>query len=193
MLTFEPEEHRYFVDGREVPSVTKILEPYSCLEFVDKELLKRASEFGTNVHTACHLHDCGELDRAALDPELEPYLAGWEQFLADTGATVVLSEYRVASAYGYAGTFDKLVAWGKSLRLIDIKSGSVVPRTVGPQVAAYVQAYAEESGAKIRDRYCLHLPGDGKYHAHKLNDARDWSIFQSALNVHRWFYNGRKS
>lgn len=187
MIEFEPQGHVYRVDGRQVPSVTEILEPYTSLEFVDRETLRRAAEFGDHVHLACHLYDIGELDEGALDPELAPYLDGWKAFLRDSGAVVLLSEYRVASRkYGYAGTFDKLLFWGKSKRKVDIKSGSVVPKTVGPQTAAYVQAYAEETGKHIRDRYCIHLPGDGKYRSHKLKDLRDWSIFQSALNLYNW-------
>lgn len=187
MIEFEPEGHVYRVDGSVTPSVTQILDPYTSLEFVDRETLRRAAEFGSHVHAACHLFNMDELDRAALDPALEPYIAGWERFLDESGAVVVLSEHRVASRkYGYAGTFDSLVHWGKSRRLIDIKSGTVVPKTVGPQLAAYAEAYAEESGVKVRDRYCIHLPGEGKYNSHKLTDPRDWSIFQSALNLHNW-------
>jgi len=187
VIEFEPVNHIYTVDGLEVPSVTHVLEPYSSLQYVDRELLRRAAVFGDHVHQACHLFDRGELDEDTLDPELVPYLDGWKQFLADSGAVVILSEYRVASRkHGYAGTFDKLLFWGKSKRLVDVKSGSVLPKTVGPQVAAYVEAYAEQ-GERIRDRYCVHLPGAGKYKSHRLNDPRDWNIFKAALVMHNWY------
>jgi len=187
-IEFDEARHAYRLDGRSVPSVTQILAPYTGLEYVDRETLRRAAEFGSHVHQACHLLNLGNLDTATLDPALAPYVAGWSQFLADTGAVVILSEYRVASAqYGYAGTFDVLVHWGKSERLCDIKSGSVVPRTVGPQTAAYVQAYKEMTGRGIRDRYCIHLPGEGRYQVHRLNDPSDWQIFQSARNLYYWY------
>jgi hypothetical protein len=189
VIEFDEPSHRYTVDGREFPSVTGILEPYTGLSYVDRELLHKAAEFGNHVHLACHLHDRGELDEATLDQALVPYLDGWKRFLDDSGAIVILSEYRVASRkHGFAGTFDKLLFWGKSERLADIKSGSVLPKTVGPQTAGYVEGYAEETGQRIRDRYCIHLPGDGKYKSHKLTDARDWSIFKSCLNVHNWYH-----
>lgn len=192
-LEFEPDGHVYRLDGREVPSVTQILSPYSGLQYVDRELLERAAAFGSHVHTACHLLNMDELDRSNLDPELEPYVAGWEKFLSDTGAVVVLSEHCVASKRGYAGKFDTLVHWGKSQRLIDIKTGSGIPMTVGPQTSAYVEAYAEETGIKVRDRYCVHLIGNGNYSACKLDDPRDLSIFHSALNIWNWFHKKRKA
>ena len=191
MIEFEPISHTYTVDGRVLPSVTQVLEPYTGLEFVNRELLKRAAEFGSNVHQACHLYNMDDLDRDSLDPALVPYVDAWEKFLDDTGAVVILSEHRVASRkHGYAGTFDTLVHWGKSQRKIDIKSGTVLPRTVGPQTAAYVEAYAEETGVKIRDRYCLHLKGDGTYSSHKLTDPRDWDIFKAALMLCNWHKQG---
>jgi hypothetical protein len=187
VIEFDEPSHTYTVDGREFPSVTHILEPYTGLEFVDRELLRKAAEFGNHVHLACHLYDRGELDEDTLDPELVPYLDGWKHFLDDSGAIVILSEYRVASRkHGYAGTFDKMLFWGKSNRMVDIKSGSVLPKTVGPQTAAYVEAYAEEN-CRIRDRYCIHLPGAGKYKSHRLTDARDWNIFKAALVMHNWY------
>jgi len=186
-IDFDGESHTYRVNGQRVPSVTQILQPYSGLEYVDKDVLRRAAAFGTNVHDACHLYDTGRLDEATLDPALVPYLNAWKQFLADTGAVVIFSEHRVASTrYGFAGTFDKLLYWGKTYRLVDIKSGSVVPKTVGPQLAAYAKAYAEEAGEVVKHRYCVHLNGD-MYASHRCSDPGDWSIFLSALNLHKHF------
>lgn len=194
MIEFCADLHEYRVDGRVVPSVTQILEPYTSLEYVDRETLRIAQELGDHVHLACHLYETGQLDEATLDPALVPYLDGWKAFLYDTGAVVLLSEHRVASRKrGYAGTLDSMVFWGKSKRLIDRKSGSVVPCTVGPQTAAYAEAYAEQTGERIRDRYCIHLPGDGRYRSHPLKDPRDWINFQSALNLHRWYYAKRNA
>ena len=194
-LAFQSEGHRYFLDGRQLPSVTQILDPYTGLEYVDPELLRRAAEFGSHVHAACHLLNLEQLDDATLDPALAPYVHAWEQFLTDTGAIVLESERRVASEkYGYAGAIDTLVFWGRSNRLIDIKSSATMPRTVGPQTAAYSQAYLEETGQRVRDRYCVLLKPDGRYSTTKLSDPNDWNIFQAALVLHRWYYakNGER-
>jgi hypothetical protein len=142
---------------------------------------------------ACDLFDRGVLDEPALDPHLAPYLAAWKIFLKDTGARVVATEVRVAhEQQRYAGTLDKIVEWvprkRSTLSQIDIKSGAV-PRTVGPQTAAYAAAVDSMRPDWWRpgmDRYALQLRPDATYRLHKLNDPRDFHIFVSALNLHRW-------
>lgn len=192
-LEFDNDSHTYRLNGAVVPSVTQILSPYTSLEFVNPELLRRAAEFGNHVHEACHLFNLDALDRDSLDPELAPYVDAWALFLDTTGAVVLLSEHRIASEqYAYAGTLDTVVWWGKSKRLIDIKSTAGVPKTVGPQTAGYANAYREQTGETLRDRYCVQLRHDGTYRSHKLSDPADWSIFQSALILNRWYYNGAK-
>lgn len=186
-LEFDEASHTYSLGGVRVPSVTQILDAYSGLEFVKPDVLAAAAEFGQHVHEACHLFNEERLDWASLHPELVPYVKAWERFLEDTGAVVLGSEERVVSRrHGFAGTLDSRLAWGRSTRLVDIKSTSGVPRTVGPQTAAYAEAHAEATGERLRDRYCVHLKPDGKYTVHKLEDPRDWEIFKAALVLHRW-------
>lgn len=191
VIEFDAATHRYRLDGQPVPSVTQVLDPYTGLEFVNADLLRRAAEFGSHVHEACHLFNQGALDTATLDPALAPYVAAWSSFLEDSDATVLLSEHRVASRkLGFAGTLDTIVWWGKSKRLVDIKTSAGVPKTVGPQTAAYATAYREQTGEALKHRYCVQLKENGKYALRKLDDPQDWQIFQSALILNRWFYNG---
>lgn len=189
-LSFDEDKHEYRLNGVKLPGVTSVLEPYTGLEFVNAEVLARAAEFGSHVHQACHLMNMEELDWASLDPALVPYVTAWKEFLEDTGAVVIKSEHRVYSArHKFAGTLDVMVEWRRRNRLIDLKSTASVPRTVGPQTAAYAEAHTEMTGQHVDDRYCLHLKPDGRYKAHKLDDVRDWSIFQSSLNLYNWFYS----
>jgi hypothetical protein len=185
-LQFDEATHRYTVGGVRFPSVTEVLDPLLELDGVPKAVLKAAAEFGTHVHMACDLFDKGVLDEPALDPHLAPYLAAWKIFLRDTGAVVDATEVRVVHAkLRYAGTFDKGIHWKKRGRtrtaLLDIKSGEV-PRTVGPQTAAYAEAHP----FKFDERYVLQLRGDATYRLAPLTESTDWSIFLSALNLHRW-------
>lgn len=185
MLTFDEAAHKYHLDGRELPSVTTVLDPYTSLEFVDRATLEAAAELGTHVHSAVHLFNVGRLE--SCPERIQPYVDAWAKFLSESGAVVIGSEMRVHSEkHGYAGTLDSLLYWSERECVVDVKSGSVVPKTVGPQTAAYVTAHNEMYSAKVRTRYCLHLRPDGTYKAHKLDDPRDWTIFQSALNLHRW-------
>ena len=191
-LNFDSGAHTYELNGVHVPSVTQVLSPYTGLEFVDPDVLQRAAQFGNHVHDACHLFNIDELDWMTLDDALTPYVRAWADFLEDSGAVVIKSEHRVYSErHKFAGTLDVLVDWKRRTRLIDLKSTASVPKTVGPQTAAYAEAHTEMTGQYVSDRYCLHLKPDGKYKAHKLDDRRDWTIFQSCLNVYNWYYNKR--
>lgn len=190
-LEFDPATHTYRLDGRVVPSVTQILDLLEDWSGVAPEVLEAARDFGSNVHAACHLYNQDALDWSSLDPSLVPYVEGWARFLDDSGAVVILSEHQVVHReLGYAGTLDVMAEWSSARQaLIDIKSGQL-PRTVGPQTAAYSQAYDAMSGTKPsrRHRYCVQLnptfPRGYKLHA--LTNPADWSIFQSALNCWRF-------
>ena len=186
--------HTYTVRGAPVPGVTSILDGV-LKEFahIDRETLRRAQERGTAVHKACELYVLGTLDYATLDPALVPYLEAFIRFLGETGfvpqhcETVIYSE-----RYGYAGKLDLL---GKADRqqfrwLVDIKTPETLPKSVGPQSAAYEQA-AHETGlvdlARERiERKALQLFNDGTYTLQALNDKSDLNIFLAALTIQRF-------
>lgn len=188
-LQFDESTHAYSVGSRKVPSVTQVLRQIDDLEGIPHDLLEAAAHFGRHVHQAVDLFNKGTLDEATLDPFLEPYLAGWQLFLKQTGAGVLESERRVYHRkLNYGGTFDQIVAWHTLPELVDVKSGAAVPRSVGPQTAAYRMAYLSEdpSNQLGRARYCVHLLGNGKYKLSKYTDPQDWTIFVSALNCWNW-------
>ena len=192
MLAFDEETHTYTWDGVEVPSVTQVLSPYSGLEFVDQDHLEALARFGRHVHEAVHLHTQGSLEMDALDDHVRQYLDGWLKFLDDTGYVPTRSEARVYHPdIGYAGTLDSFgVIERKGVvtrALIDIKTSLAPPRTVGPQTAAYVEAYKKtypnETGRIYR--YCC-LLRPGSYALCTLSDPMDLNVFLAALTMHRF-------
>lgn len=186
VLTFDEPTHVYELDGRQIPSVTQVLEPFSGMEFVDPIILKAASDFGTNVHIACDLFNNECLDWDQLDPALVPYVEAWDKCLRDTGAVVLKSEMRVfSSRLKCAGTLDDVVYLRNGECMYDIKSTAGVPRTVGPQTAAYAEFYKEMTGKRIKRRYCCHLKPDGRYALVELKEHSDWPIFQACLTLFR--------
>jgi hypothetical protein len=193
VLTFEQETHTYRYGERVIPSVTQILQPLQGLQaWIDGArseyersrrlaILEAASDFGTNVHLACHLFNIGELDEAALDPSLAPYLAGYKLFLSETGFVVTGSEVRVLDKLKrYAGTCDLYGLWKNTTWAADLKSG-IVPTTVGAQLAAYQEAAPE----RPRRRLCIQLKPNA-YKLHECKEVSDFSLFNSALNVHQF-------
>lgn len=186
-LDFDKAAHAYTLNGQRVPSVTQILAPLVDFSMVAQDVLEAAREFGQHVHVACDLFNRGILDWLSLDPALLPYVSAWKRFIDESGAVVVASELPVAHEdFGYAGMADVVLAWRSRVVVPDIKSTAVVPATVGAQTAAYAKAYQRMHGGKEPERRCISLHPDGTYRVHAKRDAGDWSLFLSALNIHKF-------
>lgn len=178
-LTFDAERHEYRCGGVRWPSVTQVCDYLQELDGIPVHYLQAAAAFGRNVHYACHLHNVGALDYGALDSELKPYVDAWRAFLKDTGAVVIASEKIVWNhRLQYAGTLDSKCIIRRRRELVDIKSTADMPRTVGPQVAAYAEA--DEPGIRRR---VVRLKPDGTYDSQLLTKKTDFNLFLSALNV----------
>lgn len=185
-LEFDPVAHRYSMDGRELPSVTQILGRYEDWSGVNPEVMAAAMARGTRVHAACALMLDGFIGPHDSGDDIAPYLAQFERFLAESGFVATLSEQRVYSAkLHYAGTLDLYGGLPKrKSALIDIKTGSV-PRSAGPQTAAYARALKECDGHETRCRYALLLRPEG-YKLIPLENPNDDQVFMAALTMHNW-------
>lgn len=188
LLRFDPQAHAYEYAGRPVAGVTRALEPFNGLEYVDPDLLAAAALFGQHVHEAIHLLNIGELELSSLSTAVAAYVCGWERFLEESGFVVVESEARVYHpTLGYAGQLDNVGQFPKhqELALVDIKTGETMPKTVGPQTAAYSEAWAMMHGRRRLRRYCC-VVGPDSYKLFPLTDPKDFDIFKAALTLHRW-------
>jgi hypothetical protein len=190
-LVFNAEEHRYFLDGIELPSVTTVLSAAGLydLSMADPDALEAARVRGTNVHRICELWDNGKLDESSLDAGGAEYLEAWKAFRRDHKIAdfhgVEMTIY--SETYGYAGTLDRFwVRPTKRAVVIDIKTGAPSKQT-GPQIAAYAKALALMRGqiGTNYDRWEVSLE-PGKYKVREFLDARDWNIFLSCLNIYKY-------
>lgn len=190
MLAFDPQSHTYTLHGAKVPSVTQVIdEQLNDWSGVPLEALETARIFGGHVHEACHLLVRGELDWSSLDPALVPYIEAAQRFLEESGLTVLNAELPLASSkLKFAGTLDIRGMWRNSVAILDWKSTAAMPRSVGPQTAAYEHLYAEHFGGRPCKRYCVQLnPAlPNGYKVHALTNSADWHIFLSALNCWRF-------
>lgn len=179
VITFEPTTHSYRLNGRPVPSVTQVLKAAG---LIDRQwYTEEACRLGSLVAEATALHDRGELDEATLDPAIRPYLDGWNRFLVDSGAEVILAEEPAANeVYGYAGTYDRWLKWEGLDWLIDIKTGACEPFH-----ALQTAAYAACIGTPMQ-RACIHLDGDGGYRVNRHIDPNDEAVFKAALAITKW-------
>jgi hypothetical protein len=191
-LTYDDDLHQYRYDGQIVPSVTQVLHRLSADQYrgADPEAMERAALLGKAVHRMIELDLRGQLDTASLSEELGIYFVAWRDFMATSGFVPIRSEQLVYSArYGYAGTLD-LFGRLDRFALIDAKRTIAVPRTAGPQTAAYEAALRESlpelTAAEPIDRYALHLRPDGTWRLVPFRDRMDLRVFLAQITTHQW-------
>ena len=114
--------HKYTVDGKEVISVTQLLQKHKITpsyDSVDKELLRVASERGTLIHEEVEKWiesgECGFTEEAE---KICDYL-----FERADEKSKIISEQMVANDV-VAGRFDVIYTHAKKLVLTDIKTGN---------------------------------------------------------------------
>jgi hypothetical protein len=195
-LKMDEATHGYTVDGRVIPSVTKII--YAVLAIDEKyERLREEgflvdpepyAKFGTAVHRACELHVKGTLNREEMDPLLEPALTAFIQFIKDTGFDILESETMTYSKkFWYAGTYDLYGSFGGKFAIVDIKTGTI-QKWHNLQTAGYAMlkqgTLEPAANFPLIDRYCLYLDRDKpKYKLKKHKDDRDMKFWEQMVSV----------
>lgn len=184
MLTFDADTHTYRWCGKVVPSVTQILDRFTDLSMIPRDVLERKRQIGTAVHAAIELDVAGDLDESSIDESCAGYFKGWRKFRAESGFVATASEQMLYSKkYGYAGTIDLVGSLPKVEKaLIDAKTTTMLYPTVGPQTAAY----SELANCQKAKRFALQLTPDGTYFLEPLSDRNDWNVFAAALVLHKW-------
>ena len=161
-VTFDPERHEYRVNGVIVPSVTQILAGAGVSDYsnIPPEVLQRAAERGSLVHTYIEWYEDGTLDESSIDPALRGY---FESYLRAKDAGLLpekpsaVEKLVYSDMLSYAGTLDQLYDndW-----INDIKTGRPQPEHE-LQVSAYwvaLRGALFEHSRKLTDTY-LHKDG----------------------------------
>lgn len=187
------EDHKYLLDGVQIPGVTETLQEagLSDVSKIPQAVLERASAFGKAVHKAIELHCKGSLNMETLDPALLPYLEGWKAFVDDFGFKSIKTEFQSHhKTYRYGLTVDHIgeITKGKYMgwAIGDVKSGCPTP-SHKYQLAGYKMAIDKKFNTFI-----LYLNPDFKPRGYKVvfavNNKREQQVFLSALTI----YNVRK-
>ena len=61
-MVFDEVAHAYFLDGKQLPSVTQLLKFVVSFDFVPPDVLEAKRQLGVAVHKACELLDEDDLD-----------------------------------------------------------------------------------------------------------------------------------
>jgi hypothetical protein len=157
-VIFNQEEHRYFLDGKELSGITGLLQKHI---FPDKykdiptRRLNRAAERGTMVHESIELLD-GGFEPAEYTPELLNY----KRIKEDNNLDTISNEYLVTDNEHFASAID-LVMLGASddIALADIKTTSVLDKEyVRWQLSLYAYMFElQNPELKVSKLYALWL------------------------------------
>ena len=147
-IKFDENLHKYTVDGKEVISVTQLLQKHKITpsyDAVDKELLRVASERGTLIHEEVEKWiESGECGFTEESETICDYL-----FARADENSEIMSEQMVANDI-VAGRFDVLYTHAKKLVLTDIKTGNTKHLFGWSwQLSLYKYLYEKMSGNKI--------------------------------------------
>lgn len=212
-ISFDRLQHRYEKFGQQVLSVSGVLPYLAMNEFLanNPERIEKAGVRGSGV--ARFIESVEAFSDEILDgtiprwPLPEDPLASWAQsyveFKQETGfkalyspAGDICSELFVYhDALDYAGCLD-LVGYApntaynlKGPGLIEVKATAVLPKTIGPQSAAYFEAFNRNAKLydmpKLKWRASLHLTAKG-YKFEPLTNPLDFPRFCSRLTDIRW-------
>lgn len=168
-IFFDEAEHKYLVDGREVPSVTEILAPlHRSYGKINPSVLEYAARRGKAVHEALEVYDLGgKLEAPAeIVPYCEAYL-DWAQTYRPKWLGIEQIVYDDTS--DYIGTLDRIgYLNGVEFAVVDIKTSQPSKEalvSVCVQTYAYAIAYlmSHDDCPIMIKRYGLFLKSDGSY------------------------------
>ena len=186
-LTFDEVSHIYRLDGIEIPSVSRVMEPLKEANYagISEKTLRRAADKGTSVHDS--IENFVKFGIEDVDPEFRAYFDAFLQWWIETQPIVVGSEIRIYhKLLRYGGTIDLLCYIDGKLTLIDFKTTyTVSDMSCGVQLEAYAKAL-ESHGINVDQKMILHLKRDGKFKpiSYPANDSQRWRVFGSLKVVY---------
>jgi hypothetical protein len=191
VFVFDEASHTYTLDGKKMPSVTKILKDVNLTP--DDSFYKPIdAERGRAVHHAALLLLRKDLDESTIHPIIQPYIKAFKDFLRESRFVPNLSFCELPmydEELWYAGKPDMIGNLNANNALIDLKTGDA--KMYAPyQTAGYEKLYRNqitnpiERRSRTIKRYSLRLFSDGKYRLREHDSANDWLVFRSAIVVH---------
>jgi len=187
-LVFDANSHAYFLDGKEIPSVTQIIKSAGLMPDYGKMRIEPAN-YGTKVHKACA--DIIADKEPDMDMFVKIAVEGFKEWQNLYKPTFHTSEKTGASEkYQYAGTCDIGAMINKKNWLVDIKTGSYSDWHI-IQLAAYNEIFHGYKFQKFAGLY-LDPVHEGKYKFKEISKPEiqaGFSVFLNALNIYKWKRN----
>lgn len=165
-IKFDEKTHKYFLDGKEIPSVSELCQPISKMIYgdIDEATLQRAAERGTAVHKATE-----ELDRmwkTEVDEDYSGYIEAYKKFYSENEVEWEMIE-EIVYTQDYAGRIDRFGTINGIKCIVDIKTSSQIAaktrKLYRAALVLYNKALLYCKGESAFLLYILHLKKDGNY------------------------------
>jgi hypothetical protein len=161
-VDYRPEKHQYFMDGVEVPSVSKLLRPITDEELrnIPADRLEMARQRGTAVHEAIDRYLSTGFDVSSGDTKL--YMAQFKRFMKEHKVIVIAHEVKLRNyVYGLAGRTDMvaLVDGEQIIRPVDYKVTYEINTSVCIQLNMY-ESCLHSYKLPVAEGLVLHLDID---------------------------------
>ena len=152
-----------------------------------------SANLGSVIHAAADSHS-NEREHKPISEEAQGYVDGFIKFRTDWNPKYLLTEQAVFNrTHGYAGTLDSVVRIGRTIWVLDTKTGNRVYPEVALQLAAYSHAEfvgrdggIEEPMPAIKKGGVVHLfPGGYSFIPVRIDDEV-FDAFLSVKDVFHW-------
>lgn len=157
-IRFDAISHTYTApDGRQLRGITGLLNErlgLGAYEGVDKEVLQRAAERGSEIHRLCE-----EWDNIGHFPEDNIDVSAYIELQAENDLRHVCSEYLVSDGHTYASPIDKVFKRGQVYDLADIKTTYRLDKEyVSWQLSVYAFLFELQNPLlSVGNLYAIHL------------------------------------
>lgn len=185
-LLFDEEQHKYFLDGELVPSVTQICAPLTAEKYgAGQAIIQMAARRGTAVHEYCEMIDYGAMPDE-VEPELVGYINAYVKFLRDYRPEWHYIEKQLADVqFQFAGTLDRMGVIDGKKTTVDIKTTASMDRvskiSLAVQMAGYgILAISNDMG-EVEQSLGVQLKKDGTYTVHDSDKTEKQYHFNSIL------------
>lgn len=190
---YDEENHKYYVNGVEKPSITEIAKPISAerLNALQMALVERARERGKRCHELFEEYLLlGELDTEEIETEYFPYVKQFVLWAKTYRPRVLFTEKKL---YGqeFCGTADLICEIdGKSI-IVDYKVTSAIDKkSLSVQLEGY-DRLAKLNGIHIDECWFLHIKKDGFVFKPITKDSEWFDILLAHNKKMRGKYNGK--
>lgn len=193
MNLYDEENHKYYVDGIETPSVTEIASPISAerLNALEKRLLDIARQRGIRCHEIFEEYMLiGEIDPEEIESEYIDYV---RQFVlwAKTYRPKVLYTEKIFFNKEFCGRLDLICQIDGKTLIVDYKVTSAIDKkSLSVQLEGYWRL-AKMYNIDIDDCYFLHIKKDSYVFKPIKRDSEWFDILLTHNKKMRGKYNGK--